>query len=74
MAVSVRVAMAVGPSGNWLLLLMHVMQRGRAGVGGSGAARTLETAVRDVSVTALTQGRTAGMGTTKALLSSLCNM
>lgn len=55
MAVSVRVAMAVGPSGNWLVLFMHVMQRGRTGMGGSGAARTLETAVRNLSMTALTQ-------------------
>lgn len=57
MTVSVRIAMAVGPSGNWLVLFMHVMQRGGTGMGGSGAARTLETAVRNLSMTTLTKTR-----------------
>lgn len=63
MAVSVGVAVAVGPPGNRLVVLVHVMQRGRAGVRGPGAAGALEAAVRDVSVTALTHSRRTHAGT-----------
>lgn len=48
------VTVALGPPGNRLVVLVQVMQRGRAGVRGSGATGALEAAVRDVSVTALT--------------------
>lgn len=60
------VAVAVGPPGNWLVILMHVMQRGRARVRGPGAAGALQAAVRDVSVTTLTQSRRTHAGTCKA--------
>ena len=45
--------MAVGPPGDGLVVIVRVVERRRAGVGGPGAACTLETAVRELPVTTL---------------------
>lgn len=60
MAVAVRVAVAVGASGHRLVFFVHVMERRRAGMGRSGAARALEAAVRNFPVTALERGGGGG--------------